>query len=168
MGPEDEIDVLLDFVGLYRQRQWGMLCLSALVWVFMLLGLLVIGPFALIGTAWTGSKKLVLKLRKKAADKLRPKTLFNGGNPRPTSDLVGQFVEYEAELLRGCETYGARNSLISKLAGVEEELEEYRLLSAEIRKLRVNDERPRRRDAILATHERAIRRRERREREEQE
>lgn len=161
-GFEDsELDALLDFVGAFRRREWGLCALSLVIWVCIITSMLVLAPFAVV--AWTCSeiKQLFLKFRRWAADKIRPKDVVQARNPEPQSDIVAQFVEYERSLVSGKETIAARTALISVLAHVEQELEEHRILCAEIRKLRVEDERPRRRDAILSTRIRAERRRER-------
>lgn len=161
MRPEDEFDAILDTFGMLRDRQWIAAALSALVWLIIVIAFILIAPFALGGAIWTGSKKILLKFRRWAADKLRPKDVVRARNPEPASDLVATFVDYELLLVAGKETALARSALISELAHVEQELEEHRLLCAEIRKLRVEDERPRRRDAILSTKLRAERRRQR-------
>lgn len=161
MHPDDEIDLLLDFVGAFQRREWGMFTLSLLFWVFIVLCLVVMAPFALAWAIWDFGRKIWLKFRRKAADILRPKNVVRARNPEPQSDLVATFVDYELLLVSGKETTAARVALISELAHVEQELEEHRILCAEIRKLRVEDERPRRRDAILSTRRRSERRRQR-------
>ncbi len=165
MHPEDEIDLLLDVFDNFRHHRWLDAALGVLVWIFLLLLIIVCGPFAAGFALYDWGKKIFLKFRRAAADKIRPKDVVRARNPEPQSDLVAQFVNYELLLVSGKETMAARVALISELAHVEQELEEHRLLCAEIRKLRVEDERPRRRDAILSTKIRAERRRER-EREE--
>lgn len=165
MHPENELDIALDVVLAFRERRWGLLFFGLFLWVIIAVFTLVITPFALIGAIWIGFKNFSLKSRRYLADKLRPKDVVRARNPEPQSDLVASFVEYELSLVSGKETALARSAIISELAHVEQELEEHRLLCAEIRKLRVEDERPRRRDAILSTKLRAERRRQR-EREE--
>jgi hypothetical protein len=161
MHPDDQFDVMLDFVTLFEERQWLLLGLSLIIWLVMVVLCLCIAPFALIGWLYRQGRIFSLKLRKQAADKLRPKNVVRSRNFEPQSDLVAAFCDYELALVSGNETTAARSALISALAHVEQELEEHRILSAEIRKLRVEDERPRRRDAILSTKLRAERRRQR-------
>lgn len=159
--PEDELDVMLNVWACLKERQWLLAGLGILIWIFLLLLLLVTAPIAALVAIYDFSKKNLLKFRKLAADKLRPKDVVRARNTEPQSDLVAQFVDYELLLVEGKETMAARVALISELAHVEQELEDHRLLCAEIRKLRVEDERPRRRDAILSTKLRAERRRQR-------
>ena len=166
MYEDDDIDVLLDFVTLFRERQWWMLLFSLIIWCLMVVLCLLIAPFALMGAIYGWGKKKLLKFRRVASDKLRPKDVVRARHFEPQSDLVAQFVDYELLLVEGKETTAARSALIRELAHIEEELESHRILCAEIRKLRVEDERPRRRDAILSTKLRAERRRERESREE--
>jgi hypothetical protein len=161
MHPDDELDMLLDFIGAFQRREWGMFAISLIFWAVILVLLLCMAPFAALGGLYFGGKKIVLKFRRWGADKLRPKDVVRARNTEPQSDLVARFVDYELLLVSGKETMAARVALISELAHVEQELEEHRILCAEIRKLRVEDERPRRRDAILSTRRRSERRRQR-------
>lgn len=162
---DDEIDAILNVWQCLRERQYVLAAIGSLIWVIMVAALICMAPFAAIYGAYDLLKKLVLKFRRWAADKLRPKDVVRARNPEPASDLVAQFVDYEKMLVDGTETTKARSALISALAHIEQELEEHRLLAAEIRKLQVDNERPRRRDAILATQKRAERRREREQKE---
>jgi hypothetical protein len=145
-----------------------MFTLSLLFWAVMLVMMLCMAPFAALGGLYFGAKKIFLKFRRRAADILRPKDVVRARNTEPQSDLVATFVDYELLLVSGKETTAARSALISELAHVEQELEEHRILCAEIRKLRVEDERPRRRDAILSTRRRAVARRQREQDEQKE
>lgn len=158
---EDAFGKLLDLVTLWEQRRWGMLALSIVICFFLLVLFLCLSPFALVGAIWDWGKKIFLKFRRWGADILRPKDVVRARHTEPQSDLVARFVEYELLLISGKETLDTRVALIAAIARVEQELEEHRILCAEIRKLRVEDERPRRRDAILSTKLRAERRRER-------
>lgn len=158
---EDAFGKLLDLVTLWEQRRWGMLALSIVLCFFILMLFLCLSPFALVGAIWGWGKKIFLKFRRWGADILRPKDVVRARHTEPQSDLVRAFVEYELLLVSGKETPAARMAFIRALARVEQELEEHQILCAEIRKLRVEDERPRRRDAILSTKLRAERRRER-------
>lgn len=167
-NPEDEaLDAVLDVWGCIRDRQWLAASLGCVIWTVVAIAMVIMAPFAIVAGVWTLSKKLVLKFRRKSADILRPKDVVRLGNPRPASDLVAAFVEYERLLVEGKETVKVRSKLISSLAHIEQELEEHRLLTAEIRKLRVEDERPSRRDAIMATRRRGKNRRERERREDE-
>lgn len=161
MHGDDAIDALFDVFGSLRTRQWVMAAIGVVIWIFLLVAGLCIAPFAILGWVYRVGKNFSLKFRRFAADKLRPKDVVRARNPQPASDLVAQFVDYELLVVTGKETTFARNALISELAHIEQELEEHRLLCAEIRKLRVDDERPRRRDAIMSTRLRAEKRRQR-------
>jgi hypothetical protein len=162
--PEDDgLDILLDFVGAYQRREWLLFFGSLLLWCAIVVLLLCMAPFALIGALWGWGKKISLKLRKKAADKLRPKDVVRARHTEPQSDLVAAFCEYELSLVVGKETPAARSKLISQLAHVEQELEEHRILAKAISTLRKEEARPNRREAVLSTRARGVRRRRREE-----
>jgi len=91
---------------------------------------------------------LLLKFRKKSADILRPKNVVRWGNPMPQSDVAAMFCEYERKLISGKESHSERFTLISRLAHIEEELEEYQVFSAAISTLRREEAMPNRREAI--------------------
>lgn len=161
---DDDLEIFLNVFDNLRARRWLDALVGVGVWVFLLLLLVIGSPIAAIVALYDYLVEKSLKFRRYLADKIRPKDVTTYRNPEPHSDLVAKFVEYEQALVAGKETLWARLSLISALSRVEGELEQHRLLSAEVRKLRVEDERPRRRDAILDTRIRAERRRERSER----
>ena len=159
-GYDNGFDVLLDMASLWERRQYSMLALSVVSWFGLLVLFLCLSPFTSLGALYRRGKKIFLKFRRWGADILRPKDVVTARHTEPQSDLAAQFVDYEMLLVSGKETAGARMALVRALARVEQE---HRLLCAEIRKLRVEDERPRRRDAILSTRLRAAERRRERE-----
>jgi hypothetical protein len=161
----DELDHLLDIARAWREGRYGWVILGLLFWCAFGLVVIVLSPWLALGAIGRESRRLWLKFRRAAADKLRPKDTFRRGNYPGPSDLVAAFVEYERLLVAGKETISVRSKLISELAHVEQELEEHRNLFADIRNLQVDNERPRRRDAILSTRARSERRRSREERE---
>ena len=101
---------------------------------------------------------MVEQFRKLLADRLRPKTLVNYGNPRPASDIAAMFCEYETKLICGKESQVERFTLIRHMADIEKELEALQVFSAAISQLRREEARPNRREAILHSRLRKKRR----------
>ena len=150
MYEEDDFLPIMDLRESWRTRQWADFWIGILLWGIILLMLLVTSPFA--GAVWVYDKVRPnwLKFRYWMAEKVRP----DGFVRAPTmgqSDLIQEFIDYEMACVLGRETTAARNMLISHIGHVEDELEEHRALASDIRRLWTEQERPKRREAILAT-----------------
>jgi len=76
----------------------------------------------------------------------------------PQSDVAAMFCEYEKKLMGGKESHAERFALISRMAHMEKELEEYQVFSAAISTLRREEAMPNRREAIMHSRLRKKRR----------
>ena len=164
----EDLGEFFDIALAIREKRYGAMLLGVVFWFILLLLGLVLSPIWLSRAIFGATRRLWLKFRRWASDTLRPKDIFKSWGTERGSDLINTFVNYEKLLVNGKETADVRSALISSLAHAEQELEEYRLLFADIRRLHVEDERTGRRDAILATRARADKRRKREQRERKE
>ncbi len=151
-GDDDMAGVaeMLNVWGNLRRKLWVDAFVGAILWAILLVLMVLIAPFAAFSAVRDWFRPRTLKFRYLVADKVRPDGFVRG----PTtgqSDLIQEFIEYELAIVKGRETTQARNRLISHLGHMEDELEEHRALASDIRRLWAEQERPKRREAILAT-----------------
>jgi hypothetical protein len=157
--PSDDDDLIcMDLRLMYMERQWKLLCVGAILWVVTIVALALMLPLGIFAATWSFIAMVLLKFRKVLADKLRPKNVLRSGNPRPMSDMAAMFCVYEAQLIRGKESHRERFTLISRMAQMETELEEHKVFSAAIARLRKEEATPNRREAILHSRRRKQRR----------
>lgn len=154
---EDDL-VCMDLRLMWGEREWGLLGIGVVLWMITLTACVLMIPVALVLGILSGISTLVLKFRKVAADKLRPKTVVNRGNLRPQSDIAAMFCRYEAQLVRGKESHSERFDLICRMAQIEKELEEHQVFSAAVARLRKEEAMPNRREAIMHSRARKKRR----------
>lgn len=153
---EDDL-ACMDLRLMFVTRQWGALCAGIFLWVVALVACVIMIPLALVLGIFSGISSLVLKFRQVVADRLRPKAALRF-NHRPDSDIAAMFCRYENELLCGKESTTERFALISRMAHIEKELEEYQVFCAAISRLRREEAMPNRRAAILHSRLRKKRR----------
>ncbi len=149
-GEEDDFLAIMDLRASWQDKEWADLAFGVGLWLLILLLLLVTSPFAAAVWLYDKMRPYWLKFRYRFAEKVRP----DGFIRAPTmgqSDLVQEFIEYELNCVVGRETTAARNQLISHIGHMEDELEDLRSLASDVRKLWTEQERPKRREAILAT-----------------
>jgi hypothetical protein len=154
---EDDL-VCMDLILMFKERQWILLGLGVLLWLVTITALVLMLPLGIFAATWSFLAMVLLKFRKVLADKLRPKGLARLGNPRPMSDMAALFCVYEAQLICGKESHKERFTLISRMAQMETELEEHKVFSAAISRLRKDEAVPNRREAILHSKRRKQRR----------